>query len=299
MSIDFFLFILFVIIPILAIYVGINFILDNIVVILLTILLVVIIFICLAKKPSMTIISLLCLCLIYFVMVTTENRNELNNSPVEISVASETSVIYDSRGSQYTIPLGAIVARHRSTFYCYYNDKCETIDFDSLFYPKNLILEQLDQITYKEYRNSKWWLDYADEAQECIATAEAEAKAQSELYAALDLHPFEQQYWVIFTEGSRGDRVELSTVDSAVNREDLQIIWTKKLVLNYNTNQADCNQFYLDTNGEWIPMGTYHRLSDNATTIIASNLDVYDKDGNLIVAKSSYSDLDWNLLNFG
>lgn len=168
----------------------------------------------------MTIISMIVLCLVYFVMVTAENRNELNNSPVEISVASATSVIYDSDGSQHTIPSGAIVARHRSTFYSYCNGKCETIDFDSRKYPQNLILAQLDQITYKEYRNSKWWLDYADEAQEYIKNAEAEAAARAELYASLDSHPFEQQYWVIFTEGSRGDRIELSTVDSAVSRDD-------------------------------------------------------------------------------
>lgn len=48
----FIIFLMFIVIPILAIYVGINFLLDNIVGILFTILLIIVFLIGLAKKPE-------------------------------------------------------------------------------------------------------------------------------------------------------------------------------------------------------------------------------------------------------
>ena len=37
--------------------------------------------------------------------------------------------------------------------------------------------------------------------------------------------PFDQEYWVIFREGFRENRIEMSTVDSDMDRQDLCIIW--------------------------------------------------------------------------
>lgn len=44
-------------------------------------------------------------------------------------------------------------------------------------------------------------------------------------------------------------------------------------------------------------MGNYHRLTDNATNVLASNLDVVDRNGNVVVSRSPYSMIDWNVVD--
>lgn len=109
-------------------------------------------------------------------------------------------------------------------------------------------------------------------------------------------HPFEQQYWIIFTEGTRNNRVEASTITSSLDADELFIVWNGSLTINNNSGASKCNQYYLDENGKWVKMGSYHRLSDRASNVIASNLDIYDKNGKLLVAKCFYQDLDWDLI---
>lgn len=106
--------------------------------------------------------------------------------------------------------------------------------------------------------------------------------------------PFQQEYWVIFTEGYRNDRIEASTIDSTLPADQLSIIWNSHLELNDTSGSDSCDQYYLDENGEWVYRGSYHRLSDRATEVIASNLDVVDKDGNVIISGIPYSAIDWD-----
>lgn len=106
--------------------------------------------------------------------------------------------------------------------------------------------------------------------------------------------PFQQEYWVIFTEGFRNDRVEASTIDSTLPADQLSIVWNSHLELNDTSGSDSCDQYYLDENGEWVYRGSYHRLSDRATEVIASNLDVVDKDGNVIISGIPYSMIDWD-----
>ena len=49
----------------------------------------------------------------------------------------------------------------------------------------------------------------------------------------------------------------------------------------------------------WImcEMGKYFRFSDSASNVIASNLDVYDGNGNLLLKGCACSDIDWDLIN--
>lgn len=109
--------------------------------------------------------------------------------------------------------------------------------------------------------------------------------------------PFEQKYWVIFTEGSRGDRVEASSIDSTLSSEEIYIVWDSALYLNDMSESSMCNQYFLEDNDEWEQIGEYSIFSDNATNIIASNLDIYDSNGELILSKSTYEDVDWDLIN--
>ena len=117
-----------------------------------------------------------------------------------------------------------------------------------------------------------------------------------EIVPITEEHPFEQQYWIIFTEGTRNNRVEASTITSSLDADELFIIWNGSLTINNNSGATKCNQYYLDENGKWVKMGSYHRLSDRASNVIASNLDIYDKNGKLLVEKCFYQDLDWDLI---
>lgn len=109
--------------------------------------------------------------------------------------------------------------------------------------------------------------------------------------------PFNQEYWVIFTEGFREDRVEASSINSSLAQDSIYIIWDSALYLNDSSGSDNCDQYYLDENDEWCQIGSYSRFTDNATHIIASNLDIYDINGNLVLPKCSYDDIDWNKIN--
>ena len=110
-------------------------------------------------------------------------------------------------------------------------------------------------------------------------------------------YPFEQTYWVIFTEGFREDRVEASTIDSPIAAENLYLVWDTALILSDRTGESTCKQYYLDEDNRWVFMSDYHLLTSNATNVIASNLDIYDADGNLILKKCDYRDIDWENVN--
>lgn len=135
--------------------------------------------------------------------------------------------------------------------------------------------------------NKKIVMTYADK----LIEYEVSVSDGSELY------PFEQTYWVIFTEGFRNDRVEASTIDSTLSEDKLHIVWSTSLELNNKSGASKCLQYYLDDNNKWVSIGDYHLLSSKATNVIASNLDIYDKNGKLILEKSQYKDIDWDVID--
>jgi len=97
-----------------------------------------------------------------------------------------------------------------------------------------------------------------------------------------------QKYWVIFREGTRDNRIEMSSVNSSLDSAQLRIIWNGALYLNKGSSRV--NQYYYDKKArKFIFMWDYNRFSDYATKVLASNLDVYGGSGKLIVKKSSYS----------
>lgn len=118
-----------------------------------------------------------------------------------------------------------------------------------------------------------------------------ENTAQSDYF---DSTPFQQRYWVIFTEGYRNNRVEASTFDSTLPADQLSIIWNSALEINDSSGSDRCDQYYLDDNGEWVYTGNYHRLSDKAGNVLASNLNIVDRNGNVIISASPYSMIDWD-----
>ncbi len=174
-------------------------------------------------------------------------------------------------------------------------------------YPSIGRLRANEEVTIYETRNnaSATWGRISDEGWVCLDyitfsdpaypwEPEEVREKETDQNTALDEHPFEQKYWVIFKEGTRKNRVEMSTVDSNIDRGNLHIIWDHGLYLNNTDGQSKCNQYCLNEENEWLQIGTYNRLSDYASSIIASNLDVYDAQGNLLAGKCAYSDVDWS-----
>lgn len=99
-----------------------------------------------------------------------------------------------------------------------------------------------------------------------------------------------QKYWVIFKEGFRNNRVELSTCNLSGTGINTRIIWNKNLIVDGSKIDGKCNQYYYNANGNWEKIGTYGILTDWATEVIASNLDIYDKNGKLILRASNTYD---------
>lgn len=101
--------------------------------------------------------------------------------------------------------------------------------------------------------------------------------------------PFQQRYWVIFMDGTR-NRIEASSVDSSA--ENLSIVWNGGLRLNNSSGASFRIQYYLNPYGQWIRFGTWSALSGSAKSVIASNLDIVDQNGNLVLEKRTYADVD-------
>lgn len=99
------------------------------------------------------------------------------------------------------------------------------------------------------------------------------------------------QYWIVFNEGYRSNRLEMSTFDVSEPSSDVHIVWSKSLKAVCDSgNVSKANQFHYE-GGEWLYDREYSILSDYATNVIASNVDVYDGDNNLIIKASDNYDL--------
>ena len=97
-----------------------------------------------------------------------------------------------------------------------------------------------------------------------------------------------QKYWVIFKEGYRNNRIEMTTCDIKNISNTPFIKWNRSLTLQKGECEGRYNQYRLNETGEWEQIGTYNLFTDYATSIIASNLDIYDSSENLVLAKSTY-----------
>ena len=108
------------------------------------------------------------------------------------------------------------------------------------------------------------------------------AKAEQKLS-----YPTEQKFWVVFREGYRNNRVEMSTFDSDLSEEELYLVWDRSVKLNNTSGSSEISQFCIQDD-QWSQIGTYGIPTDYAYQIIATNLDVYDGEGNLVMEKTTY-----------
>jgi len=100
-----------------------------------------------------------------------------------------------------------------------------------------------------------------------------------------------QTNYIIYREGYRSSRLEMVVFDTSSN-DNVNIVWNKSLKLNDNSKyRNDCKFYYDVTSNEWIKFETgYNKISDYATSVYRSNLDIY-KNGNIYTVGKDY----WNL----
>ena len=97
-----------------------------------------------------------------------------------------------------------------------------------------------------------------------------------------------QTYWVIFKEGYRNSRVEMSTCNVLKGSGTPWILWNRNMTLQGASMEGRVNQYYLSDEYTWIEMNPYGIFTDWATEVIASNLDIYDANGNIVLRANDY-----------
>lgn len=114
-----------------------------------------------------------------------------------------------------------------------------------------------------------------------------------------------QPYYVIFYEGNRNDRIEIAVFDIEGSLKNNYIVWSDQmssLELYDDSVMKDCDQYYYDGNKWVLICEDYPRMSDAAKDVISSNVDIKDKDGNMIlphitnIGMSNY--IDWDKVEY-
>lgn len=67
-----------------------------------------------------------------------------------------------------------------------------------------------------------------------------------------------------------------------------------ELNLNEDDGADNWTGYILTNSNQWENDGYAWPLADKTKTIIASNLDIYDEEGKLILPKMKYSEINWN-----
>lgn len=96
-----------------------------------------------------------------------------------------------------------------------------------------------------------------------------------------------QAYWIVFNEGFRKNRLEMSTFDVTEDATEVRVVWNGSLRVRSDGVVSRSNQFHY-TEDEWVYDRTYGILTDKATRILASNIDIYNSK-NEVVFKASNS----------
>lgn len=95
-----------------------------------------------------------------------------------------------------------------------------------------------------------------------------------------------KQYWVVFTEGYRNARVEVSSFDVSDGLPTL--VWDKSLTIMGATVDGKVSQFRLKDDGKWEKIGEYGIPPDWAMEVLESNCPVVDSSGNGVDMAEAY-----------
>lgn len=108
----------------------------------------------------------------------------------------------------------------------------------------------------------------------------------------------EQQYWVVYDGGEEMTQWEMASVNAEGSRDNLKVIWNDggSLTLDGDQSHSDFNRYRNTSDGEFDLQGSYDSFTSYAYSVLASNLNVYDTNGNLIVEASDWDDTPWGRL---
>ena len=114
-------------------------------------------------------------------------------------------------------------------------------------------------------------------------------------------YPNTQQYWVVYRRIDQGNRLWLLTIDGTVTLNKLikkndNRLYTDNITIGNNAQ-------YKIESGQWANHGSWSGGTSPASSVgqlYASNLDIYNEDGNLLVAKTdNYDDVDFDAIIYG
>lgn len=137
--------------------------------------------------------------------------------------------------------------------------------------------KEMENTEYQSNDNTAITSFYEQDKNNNIDITQYESTSKNEYERIID----EMPYWVVFHEGFRAGHLEMSTFKA---EDSFRVIWSNNLICNGQI--GTCNQYYYD-NGEWNQIGTYDILTDNALSIVASNVDICDMNGVKIHEKSN------------
>ncbi|MBQ9003484.1 MAG: Ig-like domain-containing protein [Eggerthellaceae bacterium] len=93
------------------------------------------------------------------------------------------------------------------------------------------------------------------------------------------------QYWVVFTEGNRSNRLEAASF--SVSSGSPRLNWNKSLTISGATVSGSITQYALNSSGAWAKIGTYSIPTDWAVEVVATNIPIYDSTGSRVYRPSS------------
>lgn len=113
-------------------------------------------------------------------------------------------------------------------------------------------------------------------------------------------YPNTYKYWVIYRRTDQSNKLWLLTIEGTVTLDKL--IKKTNIIYTDNVTLGNYKQYKLDS-GTWTQHGSWSGGTDPSTSVgimYASNLDIYDGAGNLILTKiDSYDDVDFDKIIYG
>lgn len=114
-------------------------------------------------------------------------------------------------------------------------------------------------------------------------------------------YPNTQQYWVVYRRTDQSNRLWLATMDSTGILDKLIKTSAGRLYTD-NVTLGAYTQYRIES-GQWYKYGNWTgdtNPCDSVGQLYASNLDIYDEEGNLLVAKTdNYDDVDFDAIIYG
>lgn len=109
------------------------------------------------------------------------------------------------------------------------------------------------------------------------------------------------KYWVVYRRTDQSNRLWLAIILDDITLDKLT--FTSENKLNTDVNTTSIKQYRIE-NGQWYQHGSWTTSNTNICSSVgqlyASNIDIYDESGNLLIAKTdNYDDVDFDKIIYG